>query len=137
MIQTSVIICAALGVAISAYVATIGSGLLNPQDRRLPGFCRLDGQQCDTLLRTADARIFGVPNSLVGLLYYGVVLAVAFHQDALNDLVGFLVLPGLLSVVLGAYLTVRLLIVHRVRCALCFATHGVNLLLFVIFLVGL
>jgi len=137
MIQAAVITLAGFGLAISAYFAAIGAGLVNPQDRRLPKLCRVEGQDCNELLRSADAKIFGFPNAVVGLLYYGVLLAAALHGDALSDLVGFLVLPGLLSIVLGIYLTARLVIVHRARCVLCLATHAVNLFLFALFLIGL
>jgi len=137
MIQAAVITLAGFGLAISATFAAIGAGMVNSQDRRLPKLCRMDGKDCLGLLRSADGKVFGLPNAVAGLLYYGVLLAVALDGDALNDLVGFLVLPGLLTVVLGIYLTARLLVVHRARCTLCHATHAVNLLLFALFLAGL
>lgn len=137
MIQTTVITLAGIGAVISAYFAAVEFGLVDVQSRRVPRFCRMQEEGCTRLLRSTDARLFGVPNALVGLLYYVALLVVGIHHDALDDLMGFLVLPGLLSVVLGIYLTSRLLIVHRVRCPLCLATHCINLLLFVIFLIGL
>jgi len=137
MIQTTIIILAGIGAAISAYFAALGLGLVNPQDRRVPRLCRVQEQDCTRLLGSSDARVFGIPNALVGLLYYVALLTVGAQRDALHDLIGFFVLPGLLAVVLGVYLTARLLIVHRVRCLLCLATHCINFILLVIFLMGL
>lgn len=137
MIQAAVITLAGFGLVISAYVAAIRAGIVNPQDRRVPRLCRVQEQDCNALFRSADARVFGIPNVVVGLVYYSGLLTVALHGDALDDLMGFLVLSGLLSVALGVYLTIRLMIVQRVRCVLCLATHVINLLLFAIFLAGL
>ena len=137
MIQTAIITLAGMGAATSVYFAALGAGLVDPQSRRLPRICRMEARDCSSLLRSEDAKVFGVPNAVVGLLYYVAVLTVATHRDALHDLIGFLVLPGLLAVVVGVYLTARLLIVHRVWCPLCLATHSIDLLLLVTFLVGL
>ena len=40
--------------------------------------CAREGSSCVTVVQTPYARVFGVPNSLLGILYYMAVIAVAF-----------------------------------------------------------
>ena len=136
MIQIAVFGLSGSGLVLSAYFALVAVGAINSENAQIPRLCRMDGQSCKVLLRTADANVFGVPNVLVGLLYYSGLIVLAFGPDALDDLMGFLVVVGAFTVVLGFYLTIRLLVVHRVRCKICLAAHFINLLLFVTFLAG-
>jgi uncharacterized membrane protein len=137
MIQIAVIVLASLGFFLSALFALVGMGIVGAQDPRLPAVCRMDERSCASILRSADARVFGIPNVALGLAYYGGLIMLAVAGDPLMDLMGFLVVVGGFTVVLGIYLTVRLLRVHHVQCGVCFTSHFINLFLCVTFLVGL
>ena len=75
-------------------------------------------------------RIFGVPNSVVGQLFY-LALATAGLTGGLDQSVARLLLTGVsgVAVLLGAYLTYALLVVLRVHCILCYTSHAINLTL--------
>ena len=67
---------ALVGAALSTYFTLAYYGWI--EARALPpAFCRRDERSCLTVLQTPYARLFGVPNSLLGLLLYLLVLAVA------------------------------------------------------------
>ncbi len=64
------------GAALSLYFTLAYYGWI--EARGLPAaFCRREERSCLTVLQTPYARLFGVPNSLLGLLLYLLVLAVA------------------------------------------------------------
>jgi uncharacterized membrane protein len=137
MTQIAVLVLAGVGLVVCGYFALVTANAINPQSPHLPAPCRIDERSCANLLRTEDAKIFGVPNVMVGILYYGGLAVIATHSDAFADLIGFLAVAGAFTVAVSIYLTIRLLVVHRTQCTLCFALHLINLLLFVIFLVVL
>jgi uncharacterized membrane protein len=137
MIQIAIIGLSGLGFILAVYFAILAQGLIQPDDRRVPKVCRLEERSCARLLQSPDARILGVPNVLLGMLYYGGLILLAFQRDVLIDVMAFLVLVGLWTVALGIYLMIRLLAVHRVRCEICLATHLINFLLLITFVVGL
>jgi len=48
------------------------------ESREVPAaLCRREERSCTTILRTPYARIFGVPNAVLGLAFYALTLAVA------------------------------------------------------------
>lgn len=105
--------------------------------------CARDGSSCVTVVRTPYARVFGVPNSILGIVYYLLLLVwIAFVPRHMN-LFGHLLRPfetlGLLlmgaslsSVVLGFYLIYALRRILFTHCLFCYAAHAINLTLFVL-----
>ncbi|MGQ0733143.1 MAG: vitamin K epoxide reductase family protein [Acidobacteriota bacterium] len=91
----------------------------------------LSADGCASVIQTPGARVFGVPNSLIGMGYYGATLALAV-----------LGLPTALrlwhlaaawsAVALGVYLGYRLLRVERMSCPLCWTSHAVNTVLAIV-----
>lgn len=64
------------GAALSTYFTLAYYGWIDAS--ALPAaFCRRDERSCLTILETPYARLFGVPNSLMGLLLYLLILTVA------------------------------------------------------------
>ena len=135
--QIAVLALSLLGLVLSALVTLVGAGIVRGEDPRLPRWCRFDEHGCAGVFRSPDAKLFWIPNAVLGLCYYGALIAITLVRDLLSDLAGFLVVLGAFTVVVGIYLTARLVLVHRVRCDVCLASHCVNLLLFVTFLAGL
>ena len=137
MIEGAVLVLAVFGMILSGFLMLVATGAVSGQSVKLPKVCRISEHSCSAVLKSPDARLFGLPNVLVGLGYYGALIVLAVEGNALMDLMGFLVLLGAFTVVTGIYLTLRLVLVHRVQCAVCLSTHIINLLLFGIFLAGL
>ncbi|MGH9813259.1 MAG: vitamin K epoxide reductase family protein [Candidatus Acidiferrales bacterium] len=67
---------AGVGLALSLYFTLAYYGWI--EAHALPAaFCRREERSCLTVLQTPYARVFGVPNSVLGLLLYLLVGAVA------------------------------------------------------------
>jgi uncharacterized membrane protein len=110
-------------------------------------FCAREGSSCVTVVRTPYARVFGIPNSLLGILYYVALLAwIGFAPRHLNisghifrpfETVGLWLLgASLLTVLLGFYLVYALRRVLGVHCPLCYAAHAINVALFVLLILA-
>lgn len=95
-----------------------------------PAWCGLDPSQpgCGTVVQTPGARVFGVPNSLLGIGYYAstTIVALAGFPVGLRT---WLLAVAWGTVALGVYLGYRLLRVERMRCPLCWTAHALNTIL--------
>jgi uncharacterized membrane protein len=101
--------------------------------------CASEGSNCVAVVRTIYARVFGMPNSLLGIAYYlaliGWILVGGGQASAAGTAVWLhgarwlLVAASGVAVVLGFYLTHALWRVLRVHCPLCYAAHAINLAL--------
>ena len=94
-------------------------------------------QTCSSIVFTPRARVFGLPNSLLGQVFY-VALIGAVAGDFLftKPLVYLFLLASLVTVFLGMYLSYSLLFLTRVPCKLCFTSHGINLVIFILLVIG-
>ncbi|MEO2197766.1 MAG: vitamin K epoxide reductase family protein [bacterium] len=126
-----------VGFLISGYFVGVTFQWVKPDTRWIPPVCRMGQDTCSSVVFTRQARVFGPPNAVLGLLFY-LLLAAAAIGGALDEPLVHLALLGIsgATVVLGLFLTYSLLFVIRVRCVLCFTSHVVNLALFVILLTG-
>jgi len=106
-------------------------------------FCAREGSSCVTVVRTPYARVLGVPNSLLGILYYLLLLAwsgfipryvsIGGHIFRPFDTLGLWLLgASLCTVALGFYLIYALRRVLHIDCPLCYAAHAINLALLVL-----
>jgi uncharacterized membrane protein len=78
-----------------------------------------------SVVKTPRAHLFGVPNSLLGSLYYPALgLAVWFAQGRLMTIV--LLAAVVLAAATSAVLAYSLLFVTRRECAYCWASHAVH-----------
>jgi uncharacterized membrane protein len=104
--------------------------------------CAREGSSCVTVLQTPYARVFRVPNSLLGIVYYLAILfwlpwrgAVHFTEEHIWVFLVWtcaLLLGGAISVVLRIYLVHALRRKLHVDCPLCYAAHAINILLLVL-----
>ena len=127
-----------VGFGISSYFTGVAYHWVRPDTRWIPAVCRMGEKTCATIVFTPRARVFGVPNSVLGLLFY-TTLAVVAISGGLDDRGVLLVCLGAsgLTVLVGIYLTYTLLFVTRVNCVLCFTSHAINLVLFIVSLSNL
>jgi len=107
--------------------------------------CAREGSSCVTVVQTPYARVFGVPNSLLGIIYY--VLLIVWGLGSLWPnfwLVGwnrflvffsfldFLILASIITIGLGFYLIHALRRKLHVDCPLCYTAHAINAALLVL-----
>ena len=123
------VILSALGLYIASYFTLVYYGLLEANTRLVPRVCQLEERSCKTVLSTRYARIFGVPNSLLGVLYYLFVVIVLMggFTDASISLA--LVAVAWFTVAAGIGLTYALFFMIRIPCPLCLTGHTINLAL--------
>ncbi len=107
--------------------------------------CAREGSSCVTVVQTPYARVFGVPNSLLGIIYYLVLIAWAakgvsnasswyihFTYFVISPAYFLLVLTSATTVVLGFYLVWALRRKLHIGCPLCYTAHAINAALFVL-----
>jgi uncharacterized membrane protein len=104
--------------------------------------CAREGSTCVTVVQTPYARVFGLPNSLLGILYYLALLTWVARGDRIGSAVpaavaplrGLLIAASVLTVALGFYLIFALRRRLHVDCPLCYAAHAINAALLVLLL---
>lgn len=142
MIEWLIIALALAGLIISFYFTLAYYGRIK-KARWVPEIlCAREGSSCVTVVQTPYARVFGVPNSLLGILYYVVLilwaganrLQLEYSEQVITvHFVRFeiLLLPiSLITVVLGFYLLYALRRKLLIDCPLCYAAHAINLAIF-------
>jgi uncharacterized membrane protein len=78
-----------------------------------------------SVVKTPRAHLFGVPNSLLGSLYYpGVAVAVWFAHGPVAEVVLLLAILG--AAATSVYLGYSLLLITRRECPYCWMSHAVN-----------
>ena len=146
MLRTSAYIAialAAVGLYIAAYFTLVYYGVLEASTRLMPRVCRLEKRTCQTVLSTRFARVFGVPNSLLGVVYYAVIIVLLstgwIHSSGgiflgrLSLEVGVeVVIVAWFTVLLGTFLAYSLFFIIKIPCLLCLAAHTINLALAVL-----
>ena len=121
---------AGVGLVVATYFTAIAYNWIRPDTRWVPSFCRMGEQTCALVVFAPAARVFGVPNSLLGQVFYVGLLAATLAGWLEGTVLRvFLGISGV-TVGLGLYLSYQLLVVLRIACPLCFTAHGVNLMLF-------
>lgn len=116
--------------------------------------CAREGSSCVTVVQTPYACVFGVPNSLLGVLYCLLIMAWIlgevtgwFSSGRLSSVdlslgglalhfSGFihfgLLIASFATVTLGFYLIYALRRILRIDCPLCYTAHGINAALLVL-----
>jgi uncharacterized membrane protein len=125
----SAIALAAIGLYIAAYFTLVYYGLIQANTRLMPNVCRLDEGTCQTVLSTKYARVFGLPNSLLGVLYYVAVIVLLAGGWATGSIGLALIVVSWFTVALGLFLVYALFFIIKIPCPLCLAGHTINLAL--------
>ena len=110
-------------------------------------FCAREGSSCVTVVQTPYARVFGVPNSLLGIIYYLLLIVWAVSGISLGPLVVIgtrgiplsalgLIGASVVTVLTGFYLIYALRRKLHTHCPLCYLGHAINATLFILLLVG-
>ena len=135
-IDAAVIALAAVGLCISTYFTAVAYRWMRPDTRWIPSFCRMGEQTCASIVFTPRARVFGLPNSVLGQAFYLALLA-GTPLGLLDRPELFVLYLGasLLTVGLAVFLSYSLLFITRVPCVLCFTSHGINAIIFLLLIV--
>ena len=95
--------------------------------RFLPSaLCRREERSCRTVLRTPYARALGVPNSLLGTVYYLGMSAGVICLPRLPWVLYGLLMAATVAFSFGIYLIYALRVRLRVGCPLCYLAHFLN-----------
>ena len=130
MLLIMAVLLAIVGLAISIYFLAITYGWVRADAAWVPKFCRMGEATCASIVFTPQARLFGPPNSALGVVWYVALLFGLSTGSVAAEPWRWLYLGGaVLTVLAGAYLTYSLLFVTRVPCRLCFTSHAINLVL--------
>lgn len=134
--MTAIAVLAVVGLSISTYFTAVAYRWVQPDAAWIPSLCRLGERTCASIIHTPRARVFGVPNSVLGQLWYLTLLGSVAAGQLAEPIWwwGLLVAAAAATVALGAFLTWSLLFVTRVPCRLCFTSHALNLVIFVLLL---
>jgi len=147
VIQTLVLLLAFAGLIDAGYFTLAYYGRIQ-RARWVPEIlCASERSSCVTVVKTPYARVFGVPNSTLGIIYYLVIIwwaelggpvGVQFDLGGyhLLRIRGLLVVASILTVALGAYLVYALRRKLGVNCPLCYAAHAINLALMVLLIIN-
>ena len=136
IIHFTLVVLSFVGMLISVYFTLVIYHIMKPDARIVPLICRMEEGACFAIIDTRDARVFGVPNAFLGILYYlsVIVFVTMFQSDSESILYQVVVSISAGTVILGAYLTYALLLKLRTPCPLCFIGHGINLGIFLLLL---
>jgi uncharacterized membrane protein len=126
-VRIAIFLLSFLGLLVSLYFTGVTYRWLEPDARFVPAFCRMTRGSCLSILESREAQLFGVPNSVLGIAYYVAMIGTALLATR------WLILAALaatgMAVAMGAYLCHALVYRLKTPCPLCFAGHGINLVL--------
>jgi len=124
MIELLLASCAICGLAIASYFSLVYYDVLEPDNRWIPFFCRMERQSCIYILSTPQAKVFRVPNSVLGVLYYAAILVLPISVFEI-----YFLIASIFAVGIGMYLVHALIVKLRTPCPLCYTAHGINLVI--------
>ena len=130
--EYSAVLLAGIGLYIAGYFTFVYYGLLEANTRLMPRVCQLEDRSCKTVLGTRYARVFGVPNSLLGVVYYLIVIIVILGGIKSGPTSVALIAVSWFTVALGLVLAYSLFFIIRIPCPLCLRAHAINLALAVL-----
>ncbi|HXG37153.1 MAG TPA: vitamin K epoxide reductase family protein [Bacteroidota bacterium] len=125
-------ILSSLGFLISLYFSLVYHKLIPADARFIPKFCRMDQSSCESILATRDARVFGVPNFSLGLIFYLTMIIANALPELMEKAYLLLVAAAGFSVATSLFLSYSLLFRLKARCVLCFTSHVLNFLIFLL-----
>ncbi|MEE9166209.1 MAG: vitamin K epoxide reductase family protein [Candidatus Neomarinimicrobiota bacterium] len=123
------------GGAFSFYFLQVYRGKLAPNTWWIPTICRIDSNSCRNITDTPYGSLMGKPNAFWGCIYYPTLFGAVVSMEILDAASWVTLYLSVASLAMTGYL-VWGLIRLRVICRLCVAVHVVNVLVFLIQIVG-
>src|SRR5260370_12637601 len=143
IIRALIVILSVAGLANALYFTFAYYGRIK-KARWVPEIlCAREGSSCVTVVQTPYARVFGVPNSLLGIIYYSYLLVWAYAGLVFGPIVRFagrfaplsiwaLLGASVVTLILGFYLVYALRLKLHAHCPLCYLGHAINATLLVL-----
>ena len=145
IISSLIVVLSLLGLANAFYFTLAYYGRIK-KARWVPEIlCAREDSSCVTVVQTPYARVFGVPNSLLGIVYYFLLILWSFKDEvipldvpfrgtyhAVGDPIYILIVASFITVLLGFYLIYALRRKLHTHCPLCYLGHAINASLFVL-----
>ena len=128
------LLMSSIGLYVSTFFTLVYYGWIQSDAKYVPQVCRLDEGGCQRLLHHRHARLFGIPNSFLGILYYvGIILVVTFYGDSV--IISWVTYLSWMVVAIGVYLVYSLIFIVKTPCVLCFFSHALNTLIAIVLVV--
>jgi uncharacterized membrane protein len=122
---------ALVGGAFSFYFDAVYKERISSKQFWVPNFCRMDSNDCTTIVDTKYGRVIGRPNAEIGgyfLLIYALLL-IGVPLQIIPSMIPFFM--GLLTILFGLYLIFGLMRL-KTLCPICLTVHGLNLIIFIL-----
>ncbi len=130
MIELLLVSCAFAGLLIALYFSLVYYDVIEADNRWIPSFCRMEKGACMRILDTPQAKVLGLPNSVLGVIYYVAILFVPIDRYETPFLIA-----SIFSVGMGMYLVHALIVRLQIHCPLCYTAHAINLVIANLFII--
>ena len=120
------LLASVVGLYASVYFTLVYYGTVRANSKLVPQFCRMEEDGCMQLLHHRDARLFGLPNSLLGVVFYAMVIVVLVFEP--NGIV-WIRYAAWLAVAVSVYLLYSLFVIVKVPCPVCLIAHVMNIII--------
>jgi uncharacterized membrane protein len=129
-----ILILSVAGLADALYFTFAYYGRIKKARWVLEILCAREGSSCVTVVQTPYARVFGVPNSLLGIFFYVAVASWTLTGGSVEArwLAWVLIAASAVAVTLGFYLIYALRRILHTDCPLCYTAHAINAALLVL-----
>ena len=115
-----------LGLIISLYFLIVYKGIIKGMNKLLPKeIC--SENTCNAILETRFAKVFKIPNFILGIFYYIIILLASLYPYYLVFFRVFFILLSWFVVAFSLYLAYTLIFKLRTICVLCFISQIINL----------
>jgi len=133
-----IIALAVFGILDSFYLLGVNLQILGESSERVASMCIIGSDACNAAARSDYAELFGIPNDILGVGYFGIVLAISGYRCHRGRwpapwAFGAVLLAG---AAYSAYLTHALTVILDTPCPFCLAAHAANLAIIIFFAVS-
>lgn len=117
-----------VGFVNSTYATLVYYDRIQPQKTIVPQMCPVASGACRAVFRTPEGKLFGLPTSLVGLAYYGIIFLACVMRLVTGTwpfqplVIGI----GTAGALYSVWLAFLLIFSMQTVCLVCFLAHGIN-----------
>ena len=114
------LLLAGMGLANAIYFTLLYYRIVKPDSRKIPLFCSMEERTCEAVVFTRYGRIFYVPNSLLGIIFYLLIIGGAASKFVTGRylMIDYALAGSGFTIVLGVYLIYALLVKLKTPCPL-------------------
>ena len=134
LIECGLIVSALAGLSISLYFSLVYYNIIGANQWFIPSFCRMDEETCRYVIHTSYAKLLGIPNSILGVFYYAIILFILLIDGIrshffINEII---IIGSIITVIASVYLAYVLLAKVKVNCVFCFTIHILNVIILIL-----